>query len=200
MNHFHRYLKLPFELEKPNLFNTDPDHVVHQNLDGHYDNNMENFLKQFGLELLLIECFYTPPNGGKVGIHTDFWWYETDFIKINQTWGPEDGEIVWWKCDKTYKVELDKDTHYIGDNKLTFDDTSKFLAAEEVDCKQIFSANTNRPSIVNTGILHSTINPSNQGRWTVCFIPVYKKSDESYVKWNDALEIFKDYLGENDGN
>lgn len=196
MNNFHRYLNLPFDLEKPKLFDTTPNHVVHQHLDGHYDNNIERFLKQFGLELLLTECFYTPPNGGKVPIHTDFWWYETDFVKINQTWGPDDGEIIWWNCKKTYEIVLDNNTYTIGNDTVTYADKAKVLRAEETDCKQIFSANTNRPSLVNTGVLHSTINPSNQGRWTVCFIPVYKQSDESYIKWDDAVNIFKDYIDE----
>jgi hypothetical protein len=87
MNNFHRYLNLPFEIQKPEIFNTTPDHVIHTQLETHYDKNMELFLKKHGLEILLIECFYTPPNGGKVPIHTDFWWYETDYVKINQTWG-----------------------------------------------------------------------------------------------------------------
>lgn len=196
MNSFHRYLNLPFEIQKPEIFNTTPDHVIHTQLETHYDKNMEMFLKNHGLEILLIECFYTPPNGGKVPIHTDFWWYETDYVKINQTWGPDDGKIVWWNCSQTKEIILDHDTYENKNNKVTYTDYAKILTADEIDCKEIFSANTNLPSLVNTGVLHSTINPSNQGRWTLCFIPVYNKSNEDYVSWNNALEIFKDIVNE----
>jgi hypothetical protein len=195
MNNFHRYLNLPFDLEKPKLFDTTPDHVIHQPLSDHYDINMQNFLKQFGLELLLTECFYTPPNGGKVPIHTDFWWYETDYVKINQTWGPVDGEIIWWECPTAYEVFLEPGD-YVTDNgkELTYNDKVRILTANEEESKKLFSANTNKPSLVNTGILHSTINPSNQPRWTICFVPVYDIATEAYVSWKDAEIMFKEYL------
>ena len=43
----------------------------------------------------------------------------------------------------------------------------------------------------NVGILHGTNNPTPEGRWTLSFIP---QKDEQYIHWDDALEIFKDYL------
>jgi hypothetical protein len=91
---------------------------------------------------------------------------------------------------------LDHDTYESKNNKVTYTDYAKILTADENDCKEIFSANTNRPSLVNTGVLHSTINPSNQGRWTLCFIPVRNKNSEDYISWNHAIEIFKDIIDE----
>lgn len=190
MNNFHRYLNLPFEIKKPDVFNTTPDHVVHEQIKVNDDQNMVNFLKQFGMDLMLVESFYTPPNGGKVPIHTDFWWYETDYVKINITWGPDDGKIIWWKCSKTQEVKMEP-KEYDG---LTYTDTIRVLTANESDCKEIFSANTNKVSLVNTGILHSTINPSNQPRWTLCFVPAFDIEKNVYVTWNEAMDIFKDYL------
>lgn len=190
MNNFHRYLNLPFEIKKPELFNTTPDHVVHEQIKIDDDQNMVNFLKQFGIDLMLVESFYTPPNGGKVPIHTDFWWYETDYVKINQTWGPDDGEIIWWNCSKTKEVLMEPKEY----ENLTYTDEIRVLTADEKDCKQIFSANTNKVSLVNTGVLHSTINPSNQPRWTICFVPAFDVENNVYVRWHEALEIFKEYL------
>jgi hypothetical protein len=195
MNNYCRELTLPFEIKKPELFNTQPDHVVHEPLENHYDLNMVKFFKDHGLDLLLIECFYTPPNGGKVPIHTDFWWYETDYVKINQTWGPQDGEIVWWDCPTSYEVFLEPGENVTdAGEKITYNDKVRILTAKEEESKKLFSANTNKPSLVNTGILHSTINPSNEPRWTICFVPVYDKATEAYVSWKDAENIFKDYL------
>lgn len=197
MNNFHRYLDFPFEIAKPDIFNTTPDHLIHAHLETHYDNNMAEFLKSRNLEILYIESFYTPPNGGKVPIHTDFWWYETDFVKINQTWGPDDGKVVWWNCSKTTEIMVDHETTEINNAKATYSDRIRTLTADENDCTEIFSVNTNLPSLLNTGILHSTVNPSQQGRWTVCFVPVHTKGKEDYLRWNDALEIFADIIKEN---
>lgn len=202
MNNFHRYLNLPFEIKKPELFNTQPDHVVHEPLENHYDLNMVEFFKDHGLDLLLIECFYTPTNGGKVPIHTDFWWWETDYVKINQTWGSDDGEIVWWNCPNSYEIYLEPGDYVHEGEEISHNSKSRILTAKEEESKKLFSVNTNKPSLINAGIMHSTINPSNQPRWTVCFIPIYDKlRPESYVSWNDALDIFKDYVeGDNIGN
>lgn len=193
-NRYHRYLNLPFDIQKPELFNTTPNHVVHQPLDNYYDKNMVDFFHKHNMEILLIECFYTPPNGGKVPIHTDFWWWETDFVKINMTWGPDDGEIVWWKCDKTFEFEVSQGHYKHDDVELEYNDKIRVLTASPKNCTKLYSAVTNQPSLVNTGILHSTTNPSNQPRWTVCFVPVWDKKTEAYVTWDEALNIWKDYL------
>lgn len=181
--------------------NTIPENVVHKNLDTSNDNEMSNFLNDLGLCLVLSETFFTPPNGGKVPIHTDFTTTFTDFIKINKTWGPENGKIIWYKCSKTYEYELSPKTITQGDIVVEYDNSSKITAAYEENCEVIHSANTNRASIVNTGCLHGTINPSNEPRWTICYVPAYIDKIESRnewfdacIKWDDAIEIFKDYI------
>ena len=167
---------------------------MQQHLPNHYDQNMVDFLAQFDMKLLMIECFYTPPNGGKVPIHTDFYHYETEFVKINQTWGPEDGEIIWYKADKTFEYTVKTGMNTDGEQSVIYDDEITVLTAAPKDCTVLHRANTNKPSIVNTGVLHGTLNPGNQPRWTVCFQPVWDIETEQYVSWHEAMDIFKEYI------
>jgi hypothetical protein len=201
LNNFHRYINLPFEISRPDYTYETPEHVVHKNLPTDIDEYMSDFLKQFGLTLVIVETFFTPPNGGKVPIHTDYTTEFTNYVKINMTWGPEDGAIVWWDCDETFEYTLNPGNLDDGKTKVKYDNSSTILTAHEENCKIIHTANTNRPSLLNTGCLHSTINPSNEPRWTLCFIPAYRNKMDSRknwfdacVKWEDAVEIFKDYL------
>ena len=195
-NQYHRYIDLPFEIQKPRLFDTNQKAVMQQHLPNHYDQNMVNFFAKFDMKLLLIECFYTPPNGGKVPIHTDFYHYETDYVKINQTWGPDDGKIIWYKASKTfeYTVKPGNNTLENEDGSVIYNDEITVLTASPKDCEVLYEANTNKPSVVNTGILHGTLNPGNAPRWTVCFQPVWDIKTEQYVHWHEAMGIWKDYI------
>lgn len=201
MNKFHRYINLPFDIQKPSFMQSTPTSVVHKNLDTNDSFEMDAFLNQFGLCLVLSETFFTPPNGGRVPVHTDYTTYDTDFVKINKTWGPEDGKIVWYKSDKTFEYELSPRNIREDGVEVEYDNVSRITAAHLEDCTEVYSANTNKTSLVNTGCLHGTINPSNEPRWTMCYVPAYLDKIESRrdwydacVKWNDAIKIFEDYL------
>ena len=120
----------------------------------------------------------------KIPIHTDHGSY-TMHAKINITWGPEEGVIQWWKSDKTFRKKLD------GYGEMTSECHDNLWANEE-DCELLYEANTNKPSLVNVGMLHGTNNPTPLGRWTLCFVPVNQRGQ--FLHWNDALETFKNYL------
>ena len=75
----------------------------------------------------------------------------------------------------------------------------RVLVSNPNDCTLVHQANTNTPSLVNVGQLHDTHNPTDQGRWTICFVPA--RGDEYYIYWDEALEIYKDYIiGDDYGN
>ena len=78
-----------------------------------------------------------------------------------------------------------------GDGKHTTENHDN-LWAEEEDCELLYEANTNRPSLVNVGVLHGTHNPTDTGRWTLCFVPVDKK--RKFLHWDTCIDIFKDYI------
>jgi len=185
-NIFHRYLNLPFKVFPPNMFEEFGDIVRHHYLDNSDYLEVGEWFSSLGLECVRVECFYTPPYG-KVPIHTDHGSY-TNHAKINITWGPDEGVIQWWHSDIVEERVINGGIENTSERHHN-------LWAKEGDCKLLYEVNTNRPSLVNVGILHGTNNPTNQGRWTLCFVPFETKSN-SYIPWNRATEIFKDYIEE----
>lgn len=183
-NIYHRYLNLPFEIAPPDFFSKDEKIVKHHVLDHLKYPQVDAFLGQFGLVNCRTEAFYTPAHG-KVPIHTDHATY-THHAKINITWGPDEGVLQWWKSDiveeKVINGGLDSTSAYHHN-----------LWAEEQNCTLLHEANTNRPSLVNVGILHGTHNPAPKGRWTLCFTPWVEKQ-RCMLHWRNAVVLFKDYI------
>ena len=182
-NCYHRYLNLPFNISPLPIFKEQGDTVKHFYINDYPFYPMECFMDDLGLILMLKEVFYTPPFS-KIPIHTDHGMY-TNHAKINMTWGPEEGMIQWWKSDKTFRKKMN------GYGEYTTEHHDNLWAKEE-DCELLYEANTNRPSLVNVGVLHGTSNPTPHGRWTLCFVPVNQR--HQFIHWDSALEIFKDYL------
>jgi hypothetical protein len=183
-NIFHRYLNLPFEVIPPNIFGEFGDIVRHHYLDKSDYLEIERWFSSLGLYCNRVECFYTPPYG-KVPIHTDFETY-TNHAKINITWGPEEGVIQWWHSDII-------EERVINGGIENTNEYHHNLWAKEEDCKLLHEANTNRASLVNVGILHGTNNPTDRGRWTLCFVPFQIESN-TCVPWDMSIQIFKDYI------
>ena len=204
MNKYHRYINLPFELERPPEAYGTLDSPRHQDLPEWRPTEVVEWLENLGLILGHVEIFYTPA-GGEIPIHTDEL-YLSNQIKFNTTWGPEDGKIIWWEGDKE-KVEtlvnyLDDDVYdRFGEKTVTnFSDRENGVVVvlpKKEDCVKVFEASTNRTSMVNVGQLHSTSSPKESGRWTLCFVPHRynpRTMESDYIQWDEALEIFDDYL------
>jgi hypothetical protein len=193
MNRYHRYLTLPFTINPPKIFENFGETARHIELDDYDHTRMNEFLSQFNLKVHIVECFYTPPFS-KIPIHTDLPEY-TDHVKINITWGPKEGVMQWWKL-----IEPNTETYLKFTNSEYTESNHHNLWAEEEKCMLIHEANTNCVSLVNVGVLHGTNNPTNEGRWTLCFA-IKKKSNkpysplmDSYITWNESMNIFNDYI------
>ena len=93
------------------------------------------------------------------------------------------------------KKQFDK---YQADENWSNVPTEKHTLAlgREEDCTLVYTANTNKVSLINVGELHSTYNPHpTEGRWTLCFIPASNKiRNGEYLTFQEALEIYKDYI------
>lgn len=193
MNNYHRYINLPFEISKPDdsVLTYDKNLKTFQNISlmkTYKCVEMENWLAEFGLEILWQEIFYTPPyHDGP--IHTDYNDY-TNHTKINITWANDNSVVRWYKSDKAKLFPPVK--------KEVLDYRDHVLLANLKDCELVYEANTNRPSLLNVGQLHNTINPSSEGRITLCFVIGQK---QKLLNFYDAIEIFKDYIeGNTNGN
>ena len=197
-NIFHRYIRLPFEIEKPPICNLKLKQLKHQDIPYHKDGKMINFLAKLGLNILNTEVFYTP--GSKsLPIHIDN--TELDnHVKINISYGPPEGATRWWKPlnfdhKKEYNEQFDDKLDEEGKKDLIgLKDTylqHRSIRLEEEECELLYEANTDKPSLVNVGAFHSSYNPTDEGRWTLCFVI---GKNNKYLYWDDAMEIFKDYI------
>jgi hypothetical protein len=181
----HQYLDLPVmpEINLFELFPENPNELNHVEVDPNTMLNKEfvDFIENIpGLRVDFWEAFYTPP-GGRIWIHSDQDHF-TDIARLNITWGPEDSKLIWWEPKKG--VELEPITTTFGVD---------YLRAEPEECNEIYSAVINKPSIVQTGILHSTYNPGPTGRWTLA-LPLAERSSPKYVSFELAVAMFADYL------
>lgn len=198
-NIYHRYLNLPFEITKHPMFDTEPTELKHHDINPYRDPLVDEFHKDLGLIINHTEVFYTPP-GASLPVHADDVTLD-NHVKINITFGPEEGRIRWWQSNNT-KVVTDTETakQMLKDIDVkTADEFSERehtnVLANRDECTLVYEANTNRPSLVNVGQLHDTYSPPHAGRWTLCFVPSIP--NKGYVYWDEAMEIYKDYI---DGN
>ena len=189
-NTYHRYINLPFEITRPNITLVELPTIAHKEINNHVDENMNRFHDLLGLQVTHTEVFFTPASGGVIPIHTD-WPSLDNRVKINVTWGPDDGVVRWWKI-KDPSLLKNNIMHNYTDSGFTEEEHQNLLA-DENDCDLVYEANTNRPSLVNVGQLHSTFNPGIVGRWTLCF-HIGIKDPDGFLDWDRALEYYKPFL------
>jgi len=177
---YHRYLNLPFTIDKPESFKELKENDYYD----YWDNKIvpkviNEWLDSVGLYNIHTEAFFTAPNNS-IDIHCDT--PELDnHVKINFTWGAPTSTTRWWRLleGRSYKPWNSKD--------------GGVLVARENDCELVYEKVIDRPSLINVGMLHSTYNPSKQGRWTLCLVPCPKGSKDLLL-WDDALVFLKDYI------
>lgn len=177
---FHRYLNLPFDIDLTTMFDFDLKENDHKILDANtLGSEVNKWLRDNGLICGYAEAFYTAPNSSLI-IHCDSPTLD-NHVKINFTHGDDSSKTRWWKV-KDESLLQRGGTEYGAD----------ILWAEEKDCDLAYEATINKPSLMNVGQLHSTYNPSDTGRWTLCIVPGTKQGN--FVSWTDALELFEEYL------
>jgi hypothetical protein len=148
----------------------------------------------------VVELFYTPANGGSVPIHGDSGYKpgEFDIAKIIFTWGPNDSYLRWWTITDQRKLIKKIVSRSVNDDfqlKGIVPDiqVNTAYAAKMTDVTMSHQVVVNRPSLINAGQLHSTLNANpTQDRWTLTFIPL--TLDSNVISFSQALEIFKDWI------
>lgn len=173
-NIYHQRLDLPFTITRPEICYGSPTEAKITNLNDYKDLNIEELHEKLGIKTLIVEVVYTPPNSS-LPIHSDLM-YVDNHVKLNLSWGDCDKSATRWWVPR--------------DNTRTIVSTP--INANREEYELIYQAQTNSPCLINVGQLHDSFNPSDEGRWTLSFIPAHQ--DDRLIQWEEAMQIYKDYI------
>lgn len=179
MNLYHYYLDIPVKFEPVFL---EPNFAHHNQ----YDLSLLSFeyIKWFndlGLTIKFGELFTRHVGQPPVPIHIDQY-TDTEHVKINYVFCEGEHRMIWYKLTSGKQIQIAK----TGLN-------TDYAWARDEDCEEVYSAVVGQPSLVNASILHGapTITAS---RWCFSFSLYYLDPNRGKLTWNDAVEIFKDYI------
>jgi hypothetical protein len=172
-----RPLNLPvtFKAQDPN-FGTS-QHVTY---DLAHANELVDWLKTLGLKPGFAEVFKKPPGYEfPNALHIDGEELD-DHVKINFVYGIGSSKMRWWEIKEgcSYK----KETTVVG---------TKYFYANRDDCNMVAESSIEKPTLVNAGMLHN-VELVDQERWCYSFMLVHETGGRLY--WNEAMEIFKDFI------
>jgi hypothetical protein len=198
-NIYHRYLKLPFDYPKPEIFNHHHHEFLKYLGTDIIDPGFQTWIESLGLTISnILEAFYTAPNGGSIPIHTD-----TDRIpghrdvcKFNFTWGPANSVTEWYRVRNESDLILEDNTYLNKDimqHTVPDFDINKTYRADRKNVDLVYKAVIDRPSLINISQLHGTYNPGTEHRWTLSFVLFVKQSGE-LLQFSEALDVFQDYI------
>jgi hypothetical protein len=165
---------------------------------------IEEWIYFMGMTSDWIEVFYTPPLSSGV-IHTDngsgdYW------TKIIYQFGAKNSTMRWWESTKPFRLvpgvekyldENIKDFKNVTEPNSPSDDlechySQQVFLSLEKDAKIIHEVEIGEASLVNTGILHSSYNPTTEKRFVVT-IGLFDRYGERLL-WDDVLTKMKRYL------
>ena len=202
-NIYHRYIQLPFTMNKPTCFDKPLENDFITYVDqSELPDELFKWLAQYNLKISnVIEGFYTKPNGGAIPIHNDTVIPpgQRDACKLNFTWGPETSTTRWWKLKSGCNyIEINHDETEVNKSFQEAGiepdiDCYKCYSADENNIELVHQAVINKPSILNVGQLHNTHNPDpTQHRWTLSLTLL--KLPGEHLSFEEALLKFKDSI------
>jgi len=201
-NRYHRYLKLTEDYAPVVDFSKwDVKNLqwveFHKDLQLNQLNNSKliNWLFSLDMTSEWIEVFYTPPGQDGI-IHSDTTKY-TDYSKIVFQYGAKGSTMRWWdsKFAKAVSTSLEQysdklstsyrsDDHYHGDVLVSSPEFSEIK----------YEAEIGTASLVNVGPMHSSHNPTTEGRFVVTLALFDLRGNR--ILWDDALFRLRDYVND----
>lgn len=183
-NIYHDFLNIPYDpginlMSVPINDETSAQHIIIDKKELNPD--LIRWFEQLGIKFNWYEAFYTPPNGGKIIIHTDLAEI-SDIAKINWTWGAQGSTLIWWEVLDQRKIRRLK-TNY----------EDEIFVCDEEYCLKVYEQEIIYPSLVNVGRFHSTYNPTLEKRWTLS-LPVYDLKTGRRLQWPEARNRLKEYV------
>ncbi len=181
MKKYSANIRLPFpvNMEEKVRAGRTPTALMHFPFDAaDLDPQFLALVKERGLGVGHTEVFYTPPFQ-HLAIHVDTAQL-SNLVKLNWCYDAPGSRMQWWKLKGG--ASMTEHQTVVG--------TSYLLAAQR-DCVMIESAEILQPTFVNAGVLHSVLNSTANGRWT---LSVVLQLDGKDLQFDQAMQIFKDLL------
>jgi hypothetical protein len=154
-----------------------------------------DWLHSFGMTSEWIEVFHTPPNEDGI-IHSDNIEYH-DWAKIVFQYGANGSTMRWWKSEfvKEISTSLEEyhdqyDTSYRNDGHYH----GQVLVSSPEYSELVYESKIGTASLVNVGPLHSSHNPTNEGRFVVT-VALFD-FNANRILWDDALHRLSTYIAE----
>jgi hypothetical protein len=178
MNNYYKYLNLPFE----NKLSPVDMQQAHIKLDRQLiDPAFIAWLDSLDIAIGFSEVFQKEPGEQPPhSLHLDGEVFD-DHVKINIVVNPGTSVMRWWRLKPGKEHQM----------KITIVGTS-YLWAYQDDCDMVAESELSQPALVNGGQLHN-VEQINTIRLCYSFMLINKKT-QNRLLWNEAVEIFKDYL------
>ena len=168
---------------------TNKDYYYHLRLGRHVnvDNKMFNrelieIFDSLGLRITYSESFFRTTMNSKIyAVHKDAPG-SNDAAKINWVFGGEDSLMDWYRPIRNSTT----DTNSIAENGI------EYAAFDLKDVELVHQQRVGCPSIIQSGIPHG-VTLGKRPRHCIAIFVKYKNSKE-YISFDEALEIFKDFI------
>jgi len=189
MNIFYRDLEIPLKINCSidllrTRFPLDPHTYLHKTFENEnlfwLSLDLEEWLRSFNLHVQKLEIFHTEANR-ITGWHIDMN-PPKNWVKIN--WVYEEGISHMEWADLGEHKELKTLKSVAGTPYVRFDQSTT-----NTKCRH----NLKGPTLINAGQPHRIDNSKSTDRWCLSAI-IWHSKKRQRVLWDDAVEIFKDYL------
>jgi hypothetical protein len=179
MNRYHHRLNIPviFQPEFPVNNNS----AIFSYSKSQINKELINWLSDMSVGIKHCEVFYlSPESQSNHIIHLDGELFD-DHVKLNFAYC-ETEELMNWFIPKENAVLISKKTPI----------DTKYIEADKDQCILVHRAIIGQPSLINAGQLHS-VSDVKSPRYCFSFV-LSKIKTNKYLTWDDAVEIFKDYI------
>jgi hypothetical protein len=183
----HRRVRLPFSIDTSPMINAMSIHglsggflqsVINQD---DFDPTLSLWLSDLGLKINFGEVFRTGPMS-ETTIHVDGPAMD-ESCKLNWAFGASGSTMAWWRITDP-SMDLAPRSAPGG---------TKYIRIETSGCQMLHSEGVGSPSLVNVGIPHNIINPTNQPRWCISYM-LGKTDVTQNLQWTDAIEVLGPWL------
>lgn len=174
----------------------DPNYFDKKNVEGKFadhwyvpkeDLSLEflNWLDQYNLDIYYSELFYCSA-GGNIFLHADEI-EPANVCKLNWVYDQGETWMSWYELKPGEQIQ--KRENFIG---------GIYYDCDRDACELAEKSRIAKPTMVNAGVLHDVVNPTEFPRWCLSIVPQFKNDlgpmTGPRFDWQQGMEVFKKWL------